>query len=80
MNKFIFIQMGWESECIIFKSLQEFNDWKNEIESQFTIDNKGEKYYEYIYIRDEITNEKYKLMFISHPDASTDYSVLVELS
>ncbi len=72
--------MGWESECIIFKSLQEFNDWKNEIESQFTIDNKGEKYYEYIYIRDEITNEKYKLMFISHPDASTDYSVLVELS
>jgi len=72
--------MGWESECIIFKSLQEFNDWKNEIESQFTIDNKGEKYYEYIYIRDEITNEKYKLMFISHPDAATDYSVLVELS
>ena len=82
--------MGWESECIIFKSLQEFNDWKNEIadirrlqrscESQFTIDNKGEKLYDYIYIRDEITNEKYKLMFISHPDASTDYSVLVELS
>ena len=72
--------MGWDHECIIFKSLQEFNDWKNEIESQFTIDNKGEKYYEYIYIRDEITNEKYKLMFISHPDASTDYSVLVELS
>ena len=72
--------MGWDHELIIFKSLQEFNDWKNEIESQFTIDNKGEKYYEYIYIRDEISNEKYKLMFISHPDASTDYSVLVELS
>ena len=72
--------MGWDHECIIFKSLQEFNEWKNEIESHFVIDNKGEKYYEYIYIRDEITNEKYKLMFISHPDASTDYSVLVELS
>jgi len=72
--------MGWDHECIIFKSLQEFNDWKNEIESHFVIDNKGEKYYEYIYIRDEISNEKYKLMFISHPDASTDYSVLVELS
>ncbi len=72
--------MGWDHECIIFKSLQEFNDWKNEIESYFVIDNKGEKHYDYIYIRDEISNEKYKLMFISHPDASTDYSVLVELS
>lgn len=72
--------MGWDHECIIFKSLQEFNDWKNEIESHFVIDNKGEKHYDYIYIRDEISNEKYKLMFISHPYASTDYSVLVELS
>ncbi len=72
--------MGWDHECIIFKSLQEFNDWKNEIESHFVINNKGEKLYDYIYIRDEISNEKYKLMFISHPYASTDYSVLVELS
>ncbi len=70
--------MGWESECIIFKSLQEFNDWKNEIESHFVIDNKGEKHYDYIYILDEISNEKYKLMLIRHVDLATDYSVMVE--
>ena len=62
--------MGWESECIIFKSLQEFNDWKNEIESRD----------ECLYICDEISNEKYKLMLIRHGDLATDYSVLVELS
>ncbi len=62
--------MGWDHELIIFKSLQEFNDWKNEIESRD----------ERLSISDEISNEKYKLMFIIHGDAGTDYSVLVELS
>ena len=71
--------MGWDHECIIFNSLDEFEAWKHEIESQFVINNKGEKHYEYIGIYDQLSNEKYKLMYISHPDAGTDYSVLVTL-
>jgi len=71
--------MGWDQECLIFKSLQEFNVWRHEIESYFVVNNNGDKCYDYIYIKDEIVNDNYKLMFISHPDAQTDYAVLVEL-